>query len=123
MDFRNWQTQLRKGLLEMVLMNLLGEGESHGYEMVRRLKQFKGLEIREGNVYPVLARLQMDGLVSTYTLASTDGPQRKYYKLTRAGEQVLARMNGHWDELAEGVEQTRSGGSKQWKIRTKSGKS
>jgi len=108
-DFHNWQTQLRKGLLEMAIMNLLGQGESHGYEMVQRLKQLKGLEIREGNIYAVLARLQIDGLVTTYTLASTDGPRRKYYKLTRAGRQVLGRMNAHWDEVAEGIDHTRSG--------------
>ncbi len=122
MNFHNWQTQLRKGLLEMALMNLLAEGESHGYEMVQKLKQLKGLEIREGNIYPVLARLQVDGLVSTYTLASSDGPHRKYYKLTEVGKQVLGRMNQHWDELAAGVEQIRSGGNRQWEIRTDSGR-
>ena len=106
----------------MALMNLLAGGESHGYEMVRRLKQLKGLEIREGNVYPVLARLQVDGLVSTYTLASSDGPHRKYYKLTQIGKQVLDRMNGHWDELVAGIGQIRSGGNRPWEIRTDSGK-
>ncbi len=122
MNFHNWQTQLRKGLLEMALMNLLAEGESHGYEMVQKLRQLKGLEIREGNVYPVLARLQVDGLVSTYTLASSDGPPRKYYKLTELGKQVLGRMNEHWNELVAGVEQIRSGGNRPWEIRTDSGR-
>ncbi len=121
MNFHNWQAQLRKGLLEMALMNLLAGGESHGYEMVRRLKQLKGLEIREGNIYPVLARLQTDGLVSTYTLASSDGPRRKYYKLTEVGKQVLDRMNEHWNELVAGVNQIRSGGNRQWEIKTDSG--
>jgi len=121
-DFHNWQTQLRKGLLEMAVMNLLGQGESHGYEMVQRLRQLKGLEIREGNIYAVLARLQIDGLVSTYTLASTAGSRRKYYKLTKAGEQILGRMNGHWDELAEGIDQIRTGGNRRWKSSAGSGK-
>jgi PadR family transcriptional regulator PadR len=122
-DFHNWQTQLRKGLLEMVLMYLLAEGEFHGYEMVQKLKRLKGLEIREGNIYPVLARLQVDGLVSTYTLASSDGPRRKYYKLTEVGKQVLDRMNAHWNELVTGIDQIRCGGNRQWEIRTDSGRS
>lgn len=120
MDFHNWRTQVRKGLLEMVLMNLLGQGESHGYEMVQRLRQLKGLEIREGNIYAVLARLQIDGLVSTYTMASTDGPRRKYYKLTKAGEQVLDRMNEHWAEVTEGIDQTTSGRSRRRKASARS---
>ncbi len=123
MDFHNWQTQLRKGVLEIVVMNLLAEGESHGYEMAQRLKQLKGLEIREGNIYPVLARLQIDGLVGTYTLASSDGPQRKYYKLTEAGQQMVRRMNEHWNELVASIDLVTKGGNKKWRARTRVGKS
>lgn len=123
MDFQNWQTQLRKGVLEMAILKLLLAGESHGYEMVQRLKQLKGLEIREGNIYAVLARLQIDRMVSAYTLASSDGPQRKYYKLTRAGEQILRRMNGHWDELVASLNRVSSGGNRKWKRRTGIGRS
>jgi PadR family transcriptional regulator PadR len=103
MDFYNWKTQVRKGILEMAAMNLLGQKERHGYEMVQAMKKLRGLEIREGNIYAVLARLQIDGLVRTYTLASTDGPPRKYYKLTKPGEQVLRRMNEHWNELTDSL--------------------
>jgi PadR family transcriptional regulator PadR len=121
MDFYNWQSQMRRGILDMVVMNLLGGGEYHGYEMVQRLRRLKGLELREGNIYPVLARLQIDGLVRTYTLASTEGPPRKYYKLTKAGEQVLRRMNEHWDVLIDSLAEIRSGGKKQWTSKTGSG--
>jgi len=48
LDFENWQTQLRKGLLDIAVLNLLQCEECHGYEMVRRLKRLKGLDIREG---------------------------------------------------------------------------
>jgi PadR family transcriptional regulator PadR len=120
-NFPNWQTQLRKGLLEMVLLNLLAQGESHGYEMAQRLKRLTGLEIREGNVYPVLTRLQMEGLVSTYTLASSDGPRRKYYRLTKTGEQVLGRMNEHWAEIVASIDQIAKGGNGKWKSKTDSG--
>ena len=123
MDFDNWQTQLRKGLLDIVVLNLLQREECHGYEMVRRLKRLKGLDVREGNIYPVLARLQTDGLVQVYTLASSGGPPRKYYKLTKAGETTLCQMNAHWDGLASSMDQLRSGGEKKWTRKTGTGKS
>ncbi len=123
MDFQNWETQLRKGVLEMAILKLLSAGESHGYEMVQRLRQLKGLEIREGNIYPVLARLQIDGLVRTYALASTGGPPRKYHRLTKAGEQTLRRMNEHWEQLIDSLSAIRTGGKTTWKTRTGTGKS
>jgi PadR family transcriptional regulator PadR len=113
MDFHHWTAQVRRGILDMAVMNLLAGGERHGYEMVQRLRKLKGLEVREGNIYPILARLQIDGSVRTYTLASSDGPPRKYYKLTKAGVQTLRRMNGHWDELIDSLSQITRGGPRQ----------
>ena len=48
MNLDNWRTQLRKGLLEVVVLNLLQHGQRHGYEMIQALKQSQGLKIREG---------------------------------------------------------------------------
>lgn len=110
MDFYNWKAQLRRGILEMAAMNLLRQGERHGYEMVQAMKKLRGLEIREGNIYAVLTRLQINDLVRTYTLASTDGPPRKYYKLTKSGEQIVRRMNGHWNELSDSLSEVTGGG-------------
>lgn len=105
----NWQTQLRKGLLDIVVLNLLQHGEYHGYDMVQTLKQIDGLKIREGNIYPILARLQTDGLVTSYTEGSRDGPPRKYFKLTELGEKTLADMNAHWDQIIESILRVRKG--------------
>jgi len=68
---------------------LLNRGPSHGYEMVQTMKRIEGLQIREGNIYPVLARLETDGLVTSYSQPSTDGPPRKYFQLTHAGQRAL----------------------------------
>ena len=56
----NWQTQLRKGMLDIVILNLLSHGPCHGYEMVQQLKKVHGLKMREGNIYPILARLEQE---------------------------------------------------------------
>ncbi|MHC4389159.1 MAG: PadR family transcriptional regulator [Planctomycetota bacterium] len=109
MNLNNWQTQLRKGLLDVVILNLLQHGRCHGYEMVQTFKKVHGLRIREGNIYPILARLQTDGLVTSRSEASRDGPPRKYFELTDSGRKVLTEMNAHWDEITDGINQIRKG--------------
>jgi PadR family transcriptional regulator PadR len=51
---RNWQTQLRKGLMDIVILNLLRRGKCHGYEMVQILRQSDALMMREGNIYHLM---------------------------------------------------------------------
>lgn len=104
MNLDNWQTQLRKGLLDIVILNFLQHGQSHGYEMVQTLKKIQGLRIREGNIYPILARLQTDGLVTSHSEASLDGPPRKYFKLTELGQKTLKDMNTHWGQIIDGIQ-------------------
>jgi len=105
----NWQTQLRKGMLDIVILNLLSHGSCHGYEMVRRMKKIQGLKIREGNVYPILARLQEEILVESYTQPSADGPPRKYFKVTDAGAETLEQMNTHWEQMIDSIGHIRKG--------------
>jgi PadR family transcriptional regulator, regulatory protein PadR len=105
LDLSNWQTQLRKGILEIVVLNLLADGRLHGYEMVQRLRQVNGLNIREGNIYPILARLETDGLVISDTEPSRDGPPRRTFSLTNKGRQCLSSMNEHWDQMVESIQQ------------------
>ena len=105
----NWQTQLRKGILDIVILNLLSHGPRHGYEMVQQLKKVHGLKMREGNVYPILARLQQETLVESYAQAGTDGPPRKYFKLTGAGTETLVAMNTHWEQMISSIQHTRKG--------------
>ena len=108
-NLNNWQSQLRKGLLDTVILNLLGKGRCHGYEMVQSLKQITALRIREGNIYPILARLQTDGLATCHQEPSRDGPPRKYYEITELGQQTVAQMNVHWDELTQSIQTIRKG--------------
>ena len=103
MDFYNWQIQIRKGLLDIIVLNFLQHRNCHGYELVQALKKLEGLEIREGNIYAVLTRLQIDGLVTNWTEASTDGPPRKYFKLTKQGQKTLSEMNDHWNQITQGI--------------------
>ena len=109
MNLHNWRTQLRKGLLELVILNLLQHGRCHGYDMAAKLKRIEGLKIREGNIYPILARLQIDGLVKSDTEPSEGGPPRKYFALTKAGTEILSSMNEHWDMIIGSTQLVRKG--------------
>ena len=99
MSFNNWQSQLRKGLLNIIILNVLEHKRCHGYEMVKILDETMQLSLSAGNIYPVLARMKKNKLVDSFNEASSDGPPRKYFFLTSKGKKELAKMNEHWDQL------------------------
>jgi len=97
--YLNWTTQLRKGLLELAILNSLSGGPLYGYDIVRRLGEVDGLVITEGTVYPILSRLRSEAYLETFIEESSSGPARKYYRLTGSGRAQLRRMNDHWERL------------------------
>ena len=99
----NWATQLRKGLIELCVLNALAGGRLYGYDIVRRLRDLDGLVIAEGTVYPLLSRLKREKFVRTTLEESPQGPARKYYELTELGRRQLAVMNDIWQRIADGV--------------------
>lgn len=103
-DIRGWVTQLRKGLAELCVLACLREGETYGYELLRRLRELPGLEVTEGTVYPVLNRAAEAGWVALEHRASTSGPPRRYYRLTPAGRRRLRTMAAAWREAGASVE-------------------
>lgn len=105
--FVNWTTQLRKGLLELAILNSLGGGPLYGYDIVRRLGDVDSLVITEGTVYPILSRLRNEEYVESYIEESPEGPPRKYYRLTANGREELKRMNAHWQRLHEAIGELR----------------
>jgi PadR family transcriptional regulator PadR len=109
MNLTNWKIQLRKGVLELVVLNLLSTRRRYGYEMVQLLKTIDGLTIREGNIYPILARLKTDRLVTIEKETSPDGPVRNSYGLSPEGEKFLTHMNDHWRHLVVSIEKAAKG--------------
>ena len=107
LSFDNWTTQLRKGLLELAILNTLGPGDLYGYDIVRRLADVDSLVITEGTVYPILSRLRNENYLDTYIEESSEGPPRKYYRLTSRGRDELRRMNEHWERLHDAIAELR----------------
>ncbi|MGY4643377.1 PadR family transcriptional regulator [Cellulomonas sp. URHB0016] len=92
-------TQLLKGVLPMLVLAVLTERESYGYELVTRLQEAGLDDMSAGTVYPVLNRLERDGLVASRLVASSAGPARKYYVPTSHGSVELARAAQAWAAL------------------------
>lgn len=96
-------SQLLKGVLDMCLLALVAEQPTYGYEMARKLEE-RGLHLAsEGSIYPLLSRLQRQGLVEGYLVESAGGPARKYYKLAPPGASTLSSWVADWNALAFGV--------------------
>jgi PadR family transcriptional regulator, regulatory protein PadR len=108
----NWSTQVRKGLLELCILNTLRGRRLYGYDIVKILRDIDGLVIGEGTIYPILSRFRAQGLVGTSLEESPEGPPRKYYSLTRHGEKCLAEMNSSWRRIQEGLENLQRDGER-----------
>jgi len=91
--------QLLKGVLSLLLLRLLAERESYGYELVGRLRAAGFDDIADGTVYPALARLEREGRVTARLIASRTGPARKYYRPTVDGYAALAEGSAMWQAL------------------------
>ena len=81
MNVDNVKSQMRKGMLEYCILLLLHREPSYASDIIQKLKDAK-LIVVEGTLYPLLTRLKNDGLLSYEWVESTQGPPRKYYKLT-----------------------------------------
>ncbi len=102
-------TQLKKGVLELCVLQLLLDKDRYGYELVAEIST--NVEISEGTIYPLLRRLKTDGLVSTYLEESSEGPPRKYYRLTQTGEEMRAALVADWYAFTGGVNRILGGHS------------
>jgi PadR family transcriptional regulator PadR len=90
------RTELLRGVLDLCLLAVMEDGPAYGYEMTKRLRA-RGLSIvGEGSIYPLLGRLEREGLVETYRAASNGGPPRKYYRASSAGQSALAAGVSEW---------------------------
>ena len=93
-----WKSQLKKGTLELAVLTLLKDERRYGLELVELLNTLE-LEISEGSIYPLLARLRTEKKVDTEWVDTGVGHAHKYYRLTPHGQKVLAGMLTGWREF------------------------
>jgi PadR family transcriptional regulator PadR len=98
------RTELLRGVLDLCLLAVMEEGPAYGYEMTKRLRA-RGLSIvGEGSVYPLLGRMEREGLVDTYRAPSNGGPPRKYYRASREGRRMLSAGIAEWRAARDAVD-------------------
>jgi PadR family transcriptional regulator PadR len=96
--------QLRRGSIQYCVLALLRDRDHYGFELTRALAQADGLVTSEGTVYPLLARLRQDGLVETSWQESTQGPPRRYYRLTPDGHEALDAFTTQWRRFRDAID-------------------
>ena len=109
----NKVTQLRKGILELAVMASLHRRSHYGYSLIRSLAGPGSFEIKEGTIYPILARLSREGLVRSKWVESSQGPPRKYYELTAAGRTACESLQAEFRRLVQLVESAAGGSAPQ----------
>lgn len=102
----NNKTQMRRGVLEYSILLILAAGDEYASSIIQKLKDVN-IIVAEGTTYPLLIRLKNLGLLSYRWEESTQGPPRKYYRITELGREQLAGLNSAWNELAMGIETIR----------------
>jgi PadR family transcriptional regulator PadR len=90
-------------------MGVLYHERHYGYSLVRVLSENGSISLKEGTIYPILARLDRDGLVRSEWVESDQGPPRKYYALTSSGRQLFDELSQEFDLLVSLVQQ-------KWKV-------
>ncbi|MFH8789327.1 PadR family transcriptional regulator [Streptomyces roseoverticillatus] len=105
-------SQLLRGVLDLCLLALIAERPRFGYEIVEALGE-SGLElVSEGSIYPLLARMERNGLADTYRAPSpSGGAPRKYYRPTEAGLAELEAGRTAWLVFRGAVDQALSAGT------------
>ncbi len=99
-----WDTQLRKGGLELAVLLLLSRRQMYGLEIISSLTD-GGFPVSEGTMYPLLSRLSGQGLIAAEWVTGTQGHPRKYYRLTAVGLEQAGRMVRQWVEFSASMEQ------------------
>lgn len=100
-----WEVQMRKGMLELILLTTLKGGRFYGLEILNRLGRFDTMRITEGTLYPLLDRLKREGLLSAEWQQEGDTRPRKYYQLTAMGEAKLTELVMRWRQSVREMEQ------------------
>ncbi len=80
-------------------MGVLYRERHYGYSLVRVLCERGSVALKEGTIYPILARLDRDGLVASEWVESVQGPPRKYYSLTSSGRQLFDELSVDFNSL------------------------
>lgn len=93
---------LKKDLIELCLLHLLSQGDKYGYEILSRLHEAFP-DTQESAVYALLRKLCKDGFSESYQGQRSEGPPRKYYRLTPEGDQKRLELLAEWRSMRSAI--------------------
>lgn len=94
-------TQFKKGVLELIVLVSVNKKDMYGYEL--SVEVSKVVDVNDGTIYPLLKRLTNEKYFDTYLVESTEGPSRKYYKITKLGKERMKELTDIWSSFALSV--------------------
>jgi PadR family transcriptional regulator PadR len=100
-----WESQLRKGSLDLAILAILWEHRRYGLEIIRELKAAADVELAEGTLYPILLRLTQESLLHSEWVDADSGHQRKYYRLSERGRRRAIEMMHAWEGFSAAMSQ------------------
>ena len=104
------ESQLLKGVLEGCVLEIISKKAIYGYELIQSLKEMGFDKIVAGTIYPLLQKLEKQGVIYGEMRPSPDGPDRKYFSLSDTGKERLEEFWNQWQDLVSKVERVK----KEW---------
>jgi PadR family transcriptional regulator PadR len=104
-----WPAQWLRGALELCVLALVAERDTYGYAIAQRLEAADFGRIKGGTLYPILLRLEQDGLVTSAWHAGETGPGRKIFRITAAGREELRSRHASWNAFTSATDKLLSG--------------
>ncbi|HUJ30118.1 MAG TPA: PadR family transcriptional regulator [Candidatus Acidoferrum sp.] len=94
-----------QGTLDLLVLKTLALGPMHGWGIAQRIQQVSRevLQVQQGSLYPALYRLERKGSIQAEWGASQNNRRAKYYSLTKAGQEQLAKEQADWERLSTAV--------------------
>ncbi|EEU20838.1 PadR family transcriptional regulator [Lactobacillus mulieris] len=106
---RDISSQILKGILQGVMLTILEKNVEYGYSLSKKLDDYGLTNVPKGTIYPLLASMEKKKLIEGRMQESPDGPARKYYYLTPAGQQAKLEFQQEWQQLEEVVNKVLGG--------------
>lgn len=103
-QLQSFLTEMRRGTLTMMVLGCLTEPQ-YGYNLLQKMKE-KQIEIEANTLYPLLRRLESQGIL-TSDWDTTEARPRKYYTISEKGEEIFTGLMAEWDKMKMSIEELR----------------
>ncbi|RGK51609.1 PadR family transcriptional regulator [Phocaeicola plebeius] len=101
----NLITQMKKGILPLVVLLIISKQDSYGYQISSEIEKTLGFEVADGTIYPILMRLCKDELIEPYWVQKDSGMPRKYYKITEIGRKYIVNLTDYYLNITKRIGQ------------------